>query len=153
MTQKTLTQIYSQVAGAIQQQVKEPFSEDLLLELMAIGVRSTVEQMTYRILRSSEKLLGNQNHTIAIDEQYSFNYRVLGKNRTVEFFNKSDLIASITQEPDTEWHISGQLPKRVTLLKHEWPGWPYVNGSPEETYKHILQKMNAFEKVYRNALV
>jgi hypothetical protein len=152
MTQKTLTQIYSQVAGSIQQQAKEPFSEDLLLELMAIGVRSTVEQITYRILRSAETLLGNQNQVIVIDEQYTLNYHVSGKNRTVEFFNKSDLVASITQEPDTEWHIVGHIPKRVTLLKHEWPGWPYVYGSPEETYKHILQKMNVFEKAYRNAL-
>ena len=153
MKSRTLSDYFAQALFEQRQAVLEPFSSDFLSELAAIGVRPTVEQMLQRMLTSAELLLKTTNQLVTINEQYAIQVQVQGKVTRVEFFSNTLIIATAIQEKDAMWELPGRIPKKVTHMHYSWPGWSPANGSLEEQYSAMLQKIGAYEKAYKKALV
>lgn len=152
MAVNILTDYLSKIPYTQKQEVREPFQGDLLAELMAIGVRPTVEEMTYRMLCSIGTLCENKDNGFQVDTQHSFMFRVRGNVHQVDFMSNGQVIATVSKEPDVIWKVYDKIDKKVTLVRQNWPGWPYAQGTPEESYKYMLQRIGAFEKAYKNAL-
>ncbi|MEI8223974.1 MAG: hypothetical protein WCG20_02520 [bacterium] len=153
MKPSTLSDYFAQASFEQQQAVREPFSSDFLSELAVIGVRSTVEQMLQRLLTSAELLFKTTTGLVTINEQYALQIHVQGKVTRVEFFSHALVIATAIQEKDVIWELPGRIPKKVTHMRYSWPGWSPANGSLGEQYSAMLQKIGAYEKAYKKALV
>lgn len=153
MKLSTLSDLFSHASFEQRQAAREPFNSDFLSELAAIGVRSTVEQMLYRLLTSAELLLEATTYLVAINEQYAIQVQIKGKVTRVDFFSDTAIIATAIQEKDVMWELPGRIPKKITHMRYSWPEWPPMNGSLEEQYASMLQKIGAYEKAYKQALL
>jgi hypothetical protein len=146
------TELISATPYSKKREALEPFTTDYIMKLVAIGIRPTVEQMLSRIFSSIEILMTGNVSWMKIGEKYSFQIVTNEKVTRIDFMSDGELLASIIRETDVVWETFGHLPKKVTLMRYQWPDWRVQKGTLEDAYVVMLKKIGALEKCYRDII-